>query len=226
MCATTCRPTPLPLRPLLRVCPRSSISAGACHGTRPSRRLGVCPLPVPSSSASAPLCYPVPARAVAPSSCVAPVDHRRSGCLRRSTTRKPGLCCARPASLVAPAPLLLPVVVAFLPPRPAPPSLPTMACPLWCRAAACLGPMTSSSCASLAFLHHFVSAVRPQAILASRSSSAKDTKTFRGCVKYPAALRYRQERVPRRPVSLKNAKCRFVRRPNDYHTGTSSTWIR
>ena len=56
--------------------------------------------------------YPVPARAVAPSSCVAPVVHRRSGRLRRSTTRKPGLCCARPASLDAPAPSLLPIVVA------------------------------------------------------------------------------------------------------------------
>ncbi|XBI72069.1 hypothetical protein VPH35_066111 [Triticum aestivum] len=33
-----------------------------------------------------------------------------------------------------------------------------MACLLLCRVAACLGPMTSSSCASLAFLHHFVSA--------------------------------------------------------------------
>ncbi|VAH91928.1 unnamed protein product [Triticum turgidum subsp. durum] len=53
-----------------------------------------------------------------------------------------------------------------------------MACLLLCRAAACLGPVTSSSCASLAFLHHFASAVRPQAILASRSSSAKDAKTF------------------------------------------------
>ncbi|EMS55760.1 hypothetical protein TRIUR3_06041 [Triticum urartu] len=66
----------------------------------------------------------------------------------------------------------------------------------------------------------------PRHHLAPRSSSAKDAKTLLWMRQEPLPrLRNRQERILRLLVFSKTAKYRFVRRSNDYHTGTPSTWI-